>query len=97
MTFVGGKWWTLLDSSSLYLDEACSLIIDVGAKYIRVGYSGDERPTVVMPSHVGILRDERPVFGDLALTCPRPGMEIKPIISDTEGKSILAIVDDPFA
>lgn len=60
-----------------------SIIIDVGSRYIRAGYSGEDKPTVVMTSHVGILPNDRRLYGDLALLTPQENMEIIPILSST--------------
>lgn len=46
-----------------------------------MGYSGDDRPSLVMGSHVGLQSMGGFVFGDLALSRPRPGLEIKPVMS----------------
>ncbi|PJF17329.1 hypothetical protein PSACC_02825 [Paramicrosporidium saccamoebae] len=65
-------------------DEVCSIVVDLGTRQLRVGYSGDERPSVVIPSQVGTVTDGQYFFGDLALSFPRASMEIKPVISGTE-------------
>lgn len=76
----------------LLLEEVCSIIIDIGAKYIRAGYSGDERPLIVMPSHVGVRpNDGGFVFGDVALSYPLAGMEVRPTMSASEGIYLLFI------
>lgn len=62
------------------------MIIDIGSRYLRVGYSGDERPSVVICSSVGVLPDERLLFGDLAVACARDGLEVKPTVSCSESK-----------
>lgn len=46
-----------------------------------MGYSGDDRPSLVMSSHVGVQLTGELVFGDLALSRPRAGLEIKPVMS----------------
>ena len=71
----------------LRVDEICALIIDVGSRYLRIGYSGDERPSLVMSSHVGVGADGRRYFGDLALYGPVREMEIRPVMGATEGTS----------
>ena len=69
------------------VDEICALIIDVGSRYLRIGYSGDERPSLVTSSHVGVGADGKQYFGDLALYGPVREMEIRPVMGATEGTS----------
>ena len=57
----------------------------MGSQHLRVGYSGDERPTIVLPSQVGVLPDGGLLYGDLSLAHPREGMEIKALCSASEG------------
>lgn len=67
------------------LDEVSSLVVDIGSRYLRVGYSGDERPSLVMPSMVGVESSGKHHLGDLALYNPVGGMEIRPVLNATEG------------
>lgn len=83
----------------LNLDEITSLVIDIGSKYLRIGYSGNDRPSIVVPSWVGVSpaasktdgdSPSSPIqpilyFDDLSLYAPRAGMEIKPVISNNDG------------
>lgn len=61
-------------------------MIDIGTKYLRVGYSGNDRPSVVVPTVVGTVAKEGSqemayFFDDLALYVPRPHMKISPVAS----------------
>lgn len=59
------------------------MVIDVGTKYLRMGFSGDDRPSLVMSSCVGSLPTGELVFGELALSHPRTGLEITPTMGAT--------------
>lgn len=51
---------------------------------MRVGYSGDDSPAVVIPSCVGVLAGgAKYVFGNLELALVRPSMQVCPVISAT--------------
>ena len=67
------------------IDEVSSIIIDLGNRYLRMGYSGDDRPSLVVPSAVGITQQGTLLFGDLDLYHPRDGMEIREVsVEDIE-------------
>lgn len=61
--------------SAAVADEVCSLVIDLGARHVRAGYSGDERPAAVVPSFAAVRPGAAPGFGDLALGQWRAGQD----------------------
>lgn len=85
----------LLVFTLLALEEAPCLVIDFGARYLRVGYSGDDRPTLVLPSAFGIVpvangsgdgsADSAYFFGEMDLAVPRRDMQVRYIFANNEG------------
>lgn len=48
-------------------DEVSSLVIDIGSKKIRIGYSGDERPALILPTTFLKRGKDEYLFGDSPL------------------------------
>lgn len=69
-----------MDYTNLLLGEYTSVIIDLGAKYLRMGYSGEDRPTVLIPSYVGLTGDGKKLFGEVSLASSMC-VKIEPIIT----------------
>lgn len=70
-------------------DESNSLVVDVGAHRTRVGFSGDDSPTIIFPTDIGSLQHDsngRSLFmGTNELNIRRDFMEIKNPIQDGQG------------
>ncbi len=57
-----------------------ALVIDIGTHNLRIGYSGDDTPTVLAPSYYGICANGSRYYEEGALSFPREGaFDIKPI------------------
>lgn len=59
-------------------------MLDIGTHTVRLGYSGDDTPSVLVPSCYGIGPDGRRWYGEAGLGVPRNGMEIRPLFRYTE-------------
>lgn len=66
-------------------EELVSLVVDLGTHTVRIGYSGDDTPSVVAPAYYGLTGGQM-VFGEVALGVPRQaGLEVRPVFSQGGG------------
>lgn len=63
------------------------MVLDVGTHTIRLGYSGDDTPSVIVPSSYSLGKDGQMKFGEFGLGFPREGSEILPIFRFREESS----------
>jgi len=70
------------------IEELVALVLDLGTYTVRLGYSGDDTPCVVVPSSYGECADGRRYFGEGVLAVPRSGMDVRPLFSQNENGSL---------